>query len=320
MLLVLGFIVVVLAASATTGLAQTRESGSMDKAATSHIAEIAEYLKKPRNAGRDGHLYSLAVLLFEAIDFGKVKDIEGARTVMAQALREASLGGIPEAHVDYGRCLWNGWGVKPDQEAALAEYKKAAALGSDFGAYLAAFNLYWTFKRYDEAYALARQAAKGEPKGETLYLLGLMAFNGRGRPKDVAESLRLHQQAAELGNADALFELFTYAMNGIGDRTKAIVYLQDAAKREQPRAMANLGALHATGEHGIAKDLALSVTWYRRAADKGNGRAAAVLGLMALRGEGMVQDAEHAKAFFARADELGFDVDGYLKGIGFARP
>ncbi len=72
MVLVLA-VMVALAASPSTGFAQTREPGSMDKAATSHIAEIAEYLKMPRSAGRDGHLYSVAVLLFEAIDFGKVK-------------------------------------------------------------------------------------------------------------------------------------------------------------------------------------------------------------------------------------------------------
>ena len=93
-----------------------------------------------------------------------------------------------------------------------------------------------------------------------------------------------------------------------------------AALIDLKKPMANLAAVHATGEHGVTKDLALSVSWYRRAADKGNGRAAAVLGLMSLRGEGLPQDADEAKKFFARADELGFDVDGYLKGIGFARP
>src|SRR5262249_46641655 len=109
-------------------------------------------------------------------------------------------------------------------------------------------NLYWSFKRYDEAYSYALKALKDDPGGETRYLLGLMAFTGHGRPKDVPESLRLHTEAANSGNPDALFELYALAMNGIGDRSKALFYLREAANREQPRAMANLGALHATGQ------------------------------------------------------------------------
>src|SRR5262249_52005406 len=149
----------------------------------------------------------------------------------------------------YGRCLWNGWGVKEDRDAAVEAYKRAAELGSDYGAYLVAYNRYWTSKRVDEAYAYAQKALKGDdPEGAGRYLLGPMAYNGRGRPKDIAESLRLHQEAAKRGNADAYFELFVYAMQGIGDRSKALGYLQEAGKLNQPRACANLGALYATGQ------------------------------------------------------------------------
>jgi TPR repeat protein len=133
--------------------------------------------------------------------------------------------------------------------------------------------------------------------------------------------LRLHQEAAARGNPDALFELFVYAMNGIGEKQKAVFYLQEAAKREQPRAMANLGALHATGAMaGIAKDTEESARWYRRAADKGIGRAAAALGVMAMRGDGMPKDPGAAKAYFARAEELGFELDDYLEENKIKRP
>jgi TPR repeat protein len=217
--------------------------------------------------------------------------------------------------------LWNGWGAPENREEALAAYKTAADLGADYGNYLAAYNLYWTFKRYDEAHAYALKALKDDPGGDTRYLLGLMAYNGRGRQKDIAGSLRLHQEAAARGNPDALFELFVYAMSGIGEKQKAVLYLQEAAKREQPRAMANLGAFHATGGMaGIARDLEESVKWYRRAAGKGIGRAAAALGVMAMRGEGMPKDPAAAKVFFARAEELGFDADEYLGEVGMRRP
>ena len=234
---------------------------------------------------------------------------------------EVALGGHANAWIDYGRCLWNGWGVIEDREFAVESYKRAAELGSDYGAYLTAYNLYWTFKRYDQAYTYAQRALKGDdPEGAVRYLLGLMAYNGRGRPKDVPESLRLHLEAAQRGNGDALFELFVYAMQGIGDRSKALSYLQEAAKRNQPRACANLGALYATGQfEGIPKDPVEAVKWYKRAADLGVGRAAAALGAMTLRGEGMPRDPQAAEAYFKRAEELGFDVDGYLQQIGLQR-
>jgi TPR repeat protein len=290
--------------------------------AVTRPAAIMALLTEAHSPTRDRHLYDLAVETFRDIEAGIADDIPAARKLMHAALREAAQGGLPEAWVDYGRCLWNGWGTAENREEALAAYRKAADLGSDYGAYLVAHNLYWTFKRYDEAHAYALRAVKGEdPAGEARYLLALMVYNGRGRQKDVAESLRLHQEAAARGNPDALFELFVYAMNGIGEKQKAVFYLKEAATREQPRAMANLGALHATGRMaGIERSAQEAVKWYRRAADKGIGRAAAALGVMAMRGDGMPKDPDAAKAFFARAEALGFELDDYLEENGIERP
>jgi TPR repeat protein len=283
-------------------------------------APIIAQLQDKRSPRRDRRLYELAVALFKAIEAGTESNVDDARQVMARALHEAAQGNIPEAWIDYGRCLWNGWGVARDREAGLAAYKKAAALGSDYGAYLAAYNLYWEFHRYEEAHAFANRARRGDPSGEAHHLLGLMAYNGRGRPKDIQESLRLHQQAARLGNADAMFELYVFSMNGIGDRETAAFFLKEAAEREQPRAMANLGVLYATGGLGFPKDPEESVKWYRRAADKGHVQAIATLGLMALRGEGMPKDAAVAQAYFKRAEQLGYDVEAYLRNVGIERP
>lgn len=280
---------------------------------------VTMLLAAPRTPERDGQLYSAARALFRAIEAGEAP-VEN-RVTLARALQEVAIGGHANAWIDYGRCLWNGWGVPADREAALAAYRRAAQLGSDYGAYLAAYNLYWTFHRYDEAHAFAQQAlAGGDPDGAVNYLLGLMAYHGRGRSKDIAASLAFHQEAASRGNADATFELFVYAMQGIGDRGKAAVYLKEAAQRDQPRACANLGALHATGQvDGIARDPGESVRWYKRAADLGIGRAAAALGVMATRGEGMARDLDAAEAYFDRAAALGFDLDDYLAANGVTR-
>jgi TPR repeat protein len=161
----------------------------------------------------------------------------------------------------------------------------------------------------------------GAGPGHMHYIAGLMAYNGEGRPKDIKESLRMHKAAARRNNADALFELFVFAMNGVGTPDGAAMFLRMAAERGSARAMANMGVLHATGQlAGIAKDPAQAVTWYRRAAAKDHPRATATLGLMALRGEGMEKDHALAEHDFTRAEALGFDVDGYLRQAGTARP
>jgi TPR repeat protein len=270
------------------------------EATNSVVPTIEKLLLQNRSPDRDARLYESSVALFKAMEAGTVPTTR--RDLLAKGLYEVAIGGHANAWIDYGRCLWNGWGVKQDREAAIDAYKHAADLGSDYGAYAAAYNLYWTFERYDEAYAYAQQALKGaDPEGSVRYLLGLMAYNGRGRTQDKPESLRLHQEAAARGNADALFELFVNAMQGMGDRSKAVFYLQEAAKRDQPRACANLGALYATGQMaGIPRDLAQSVKWYKRAADLGIGRAAAALGAMTLRGEGLAKDPAAAEAYFER--------------------
>jgi uncharacterized protein len=298
---------------------QSRAQTATEKAETPVVPTIEKLLSENRSATRDDQLYASALALFNAIEAGQ--ESTQHRDLLAKALHEAAIGGHANAWIDYGRCLWNGWGVGEDREAAIAAYKRAADLGSDYGAYLAAFNLYWTFKRYDEAYVYAQKALAGaDPEGAVRYLLGIMAYNGRGRTKDIAESLRLHLEASERGNADAFFELSVFAMQGIIDRSKAVFYLEEAGKRDQPRACANLGALYATGQlAGIPKDLAESVKWYTRAADLGVGRAAAALGAMALRGEGMPRDPAAADKYFERAEDLGFDVDDYLRSIGLQR-
>ena len=314
-----GVVVTGRAISPDAVMAQAAQPASTPAGAHSTMETVTKLLAEARSPSRDDQLYAAAVALFRAIEAGEAP-VENRET-LAKALHDVALGGHASAWIDYGRCLWNGWGVPLDRDAAIAAYKRAAEFGSDYGAYLAAYNLYWTFRKYDDAFSYAQKAlAGGDPDGAVRYLLELMAYNGRGRPKDVAESLILHQEAAKRGNADAYFELFVYAMQGIGDRSKAIDYLKQAGQRDQPRACANLGALYATGQMpGIARDLSESVRWYKRAADLGVGRAAAALGVMATRGEGMEKDPDAAEAYFDRADELGFELDTYLNENGVKR-
>lgn len=133
-----------------------------------------------------------------------------------------------------------------------------------------------------------------------LYELGLLYYNGESwLPSDYAISLDYHHQAAELGNADAMFELYVYYSTGIGveiDNEKAIDWNFKAAKAGNDRACYNLGAFYATG-NGVPQDMEEAVNWYNEASQLGNVRATKTLGLMYRYGEGVPQDDAKANAY-----------------------
>jgi len=71
----------------------------------------------------------------------------------------------------------------------------------------------------------------------------------------------------------------------------------------------------------VPKDAAVAVKWYQRAGESGNARGAFVAGVMLLTGdEGLAADPAAASVLFDTADELGFDVDASLEGMGLRRP
>jgi hypothetical protein len=165
-------------------------------------AQIEALLRLPASPERAGKLHALGVALFGAIRAGS--EPESAYAVMARALQAAADGGHALAWVDVGRCRWNGWGVPVDREGALQAYARAAALGGEYGACAAAFNLYRSREHDAEAYVYVQRALAGkDPAGEAHYLAGLMAHDGRGRSKDEAEALRLYGEAARRGHAGA---------------------------------------------------------------------------------------------------------------------
>lgn len=275
---------------------------------TQLLEAIARHLPEPP-PGEARRLYELAVALFDAC---------GPRHagVLVRALEAAAKSGIADAWVDLGRCRWNGWGVPKDREAALADYLRAAEAGSSEGFYVAAHNLYWHFERYDEAQRWARKAVEaGDVEGRATYLLGLMAFSGRGCPKSMPDALAFHRAAAADGNPDAMFELYALYATGTGverNEAEARRWCIRAAERGQARACYNLGALHATGSQGFPQDWAESVRWYERASDLGHAKASYNLGLMYLNGEGVDRDEDEARLFLRRAREQGHEVSPEL--------
>jgi uncharacterized protein len=148
-----------------------------------------------------------------------------------------------------------------------------------------------------------------------LYELGLLYYNGEWwLEQDHEKSADHHKKAAELGDKNAMFELYIYYNNGIGveeDSTIALDWCFKAAEAGQHRACYNLGALYATG-NGVELDEEKSMEWYKRSSEAGNGKASAVIGIMHKRGDGAPQDDEKAEEYFETAESQGFDVDDFL--------
>ena len=305
----------------TDEVARARILESAQEPVIVSCAQVARCLGQPESEERSARLYDLGVSLFETVG----GDRPLAFDWMARAFTAAAESGHAQSWVELGRCRWNGWGVPESRVAGLEAYEKAAALGSHYGAYVAAHNLYWVFGRDEEAFRYVQQSLAGsDPEGEAHYLAGLMAFNGRGREKDEAESFRLHDEAARRGNADALFELHIFYAKGIAcqpDPQRAAENLRRAAEKGQRRACYNMGAFHATGSTPpFEKDVQESVRWYTRAAELGHGKAAATLAAMHLTGEDLPADSAVARKWADRAIELGFDVEEMLTALDLELP
>ncbi len=163
----------------------------------------------------------------------------------------------------------------------------------------------------------------GEMKySPAFYELGLLYYNGEWwLEQDLEKSLEYHKKAAELGNADAMFELYVYYSTGQGveqDNEVALEWCRKAAELGQFRACYNMGGFYATG-NGVPQDINLCVQWYEKASELGNGKASATLGVMYKMGEELPQDDDKAEEYFNLSEDQNFDVDEFISQFGIER-
>ena len=245
-----------------------------------------------------------------------------ADQVMIRAYRAAADRGLVRAMLDLGAPYVSGevapWAPYPGRDLGqgVSLLRRADASGSLAGA------LGWIRAAYfarDESMAPAAMerlsalySADPEDAGVQL-LLGYFISQGYGYAQDVAAALPFFEAAAARGDADAAFELSILRPEAAADWTRRAADLGSA------RAQANLGGMYATGR-GVEQDARKAVEWYSRAGDNGHARAAFIAGVMLLRGDdGLTPDPAAAEEQFATAEELGFDVDGSLDGMGITR-
>ncbi len=240
-----------------------------------------------------------------------------------EAYRVCAENGMTEAWFELGKCYKNGIGTKANRRKALECYAKAGLSDPETGDITVAKHLYWVANEYQEAFEYCKKALKGPDKdGEAHYLMGLMSYNGYGTRKNIKESFTYHQKAAELGNPDAMFEMYVLISTGQGceqDNEAALEWCIKAAEKGQTRACYNMGAFYATGR-GVELDVKQSECWYDRAARNGHGKAAATLGVMYLQGEIEAKNAKKkAEEYFQLAEENDFEVNEFLEKLGLER-
>ncbi|HEV7652642.1 MAG TPA: tetratricopeptide repeat protein [Actinophytocola sp.] len=255
---------------------------------------------------------------------------QDAPEVLVAGLERAGAAGVVDAWLELGRLRTHGaapWAPYPqrDVEAAIEAFRTADRAGAAAGAVGWIRTAYFARSEPHAREASERleqllAAAPDDP--ELLLLTGYLTHQGYGRERDEAAAARYQLAAAERGSDDGAFELSVLYATGSGvpaDQAEANRWTVRAAEMGNARAMGNLGGMYATGR-GVDPDPAAALRWYAKAADAGSGKSAYTAGLMCLIGDGgLPVEEEKAATYFARADELGFDVDSSLEAMGLSR-
>nr|ADI22165.1 FOG: TPR repeat, SEL1 subfamily [uncultured gamma proteobacterium HF0200_24F15] len=148
---------------------------------------------------------------------------------------------------------------------------------ADFGGYNEALDAY-NNKNYETALPIWRRlAAEGDANAQ--YALGVAYFKGEGVSRDITESMKWFEQAAESGNVQAMFNLGAAHWEGNGTRqsyAEAVEWWEKSAAAGQSAAQYNLGLAYYLGK-GTEQDLNQALKWIRQAAESSHNGAQEVL-------------------------------------------
>ena len=189
----------------------------------------------------------------------------------------------------------------------LIEVKKACCMHSPIilTAIASAFIAGTPMEAADEGDAplLIAKASGGDVKAQ--FDLALCYRDGKGVAKDDAEAMRWAHRSADAGNADALdFVGSAYLRGAVVKRNPAIALAYfKAAAGESAQAAFNLGQCY-FGAQGTEQDCEKALEWWKKAAEKGSGRAAGSAAMAYLSGEGVAPDSRQARLLAERAAEL----------------
>lgn len=202
-----------------------------------------------------------------------------------------------------------GEGVPQDDSKALGLMQDAIDSGSAQAMYM--LSVMYTVGRgvkHDEltaAYWRTKAVANGyvPSKAEARGLLETLRVEGQSPSSDLENTVRGYQDAASVGDAQAMYNLGLLYASGQGvplDYSEALGWLNKAAEAGHADAMILIGGFHISGL-SIARDDKEGARWYRKAADIGNAQAMYGLGELHIAGRGVVQDDQQALAWLKKS-------------------
>ena len=168
---------------------------------------------------------------------------------------------------------------------------------------------YYQQKNYVDARYYYQQAAE---LGNALaqFQLGQIYAQGQGTTKNERLAHQWYQQAAQQGHAQAQFKLAYGYSKGLGvsqDHQQAIYWYEQAAQQGVLVAQYNLAYSYAQGQI-TARDFVKAAYWYQQAAAQGDADAQNNLAKLYENGQGLAQDLSKAKSLYRQAAAQGHQV------------
>ncbi len=161
---------------------------------------------------------------------------------------------------------------------------------------------------------LVAAAATGDPKA--LYQIGMRYSDGRETQRNMKESAKWFEKAAESGFAPAQYSIGSLYEKGIGvesDVRTAASWYEKAAAQGNARAMHNLAVIRAMGNPPtVQPDMEAALSWFKQAAEFGVKDSQFNLGILYGRGMGVPQNLAESYKWFAVAAKTG-DKDAASK-------
>ena len=196
-------------------------------------------------------------------------------------------------------------GTQPDYELAKKWYSSAQ---SNYAP--AAVALGFIYDTVDDDYRKALvsyQLASDQHDAIGAFDLGLVYFQGKGRPVDFAKAKELFQVAADQGHAQAMVQLAGLYFNGVDgsrDEEQALSWYQKAAALGERDALYHLGLLSETGV-ATKLDFSGAIHYYQQAAEKGDAKAMLALARIYQYGLGVPKDNQQAMTYYKTLAAMG---------------
>lgn len=185
-----------------------------------------------------------------------------------------------------------------------------AANGGDVSSMARLASMYRLGQNVDRDFAKSGEwALKAVAAGDkNVRILGMAAATlaQSGGSVNLSRAAGLLRLAMQGGSSDARRQLANLLLSTGGSRNEkeAILLLQDGARRGDPRSLAALGSLYATG-NGVEVDAGRSLLYYTVAAQRGSGEGLRGLAIAYAAGFGVPRDTKRAVEYFEIASAQG---------------